>query len=359
MIKRLLWGVVGLCVLVLMFNFIPISNSQSFEYESTSTSFDASTSFSQLMAQYVNTWTKTQEPDYTGYSTTTFPEPQAALASGLWGTSEELTQMINNSPAAQNMLKDSMFTCFQYIGTSPSEQMLNPDLFPLYDIDKFKGPDGVGMVRYPQYLGYGGDDWLNIRYSPYGSSGNLLQNACGVINTACALSTISKRWVHPCELLIVMGCRDSLDRVSDGSSFPNVGANGAASVQALADCVYAAGFTDTKCGRTWAGGAGLGTVKPEVDACLDAGGIVVMMGREMPITEGGHYFCVYDRVDCNECGEHYLVYNTVIPRNKANASGAHASLYKKIGHYTWDFLSAITDDETLYIYPHNDKLGIK
>lgn len=50
MIKRLLWGVVGLCVLVLMFNFIPIGSAQSFEYVNATRSENNSSS--QLVMSY-------------------------------------------------------------------------------------------------------------------------------------------------------------------------------------------------------------------------------------------------------------------------------------------------------------------
>lgn len=359
MIKNLKTFVYGICILALVFTFMPTGTStadlMSFQRDmSIGTQYSKSQStglVSELDAFLSSKDAKdTQTPKVNG----TFPETKQGVASGLWGTSEDLYRMISNFDGGRGLTESQILEAYKFIGVKPEKEH-SYENNPEGTTDRFQGSDGYGFVRYSQDSSEE-KAWNTL---PSGSD-DYMHNACGLINVANALSTLSKRWVHPMELMIPMACLNQMEGHRSTTSFVD-----AFCEDALADACVWAGFTQTTC-QDW----GTEFTKENVDACLDAGGIVVAVFKVQPFTSAkyadfvkAHYVCIRQRVDCTTCGGEgnhcYLVSNSC--EGREDEYPKDKSKMPILGHYTWQLMEwgYSPNKHLVFIYPHNDKLGIK
>lgn len=280
-------------------------------------------------------------------NTREFPEPAKGVASGLWGTTEELANYIESS-SANGIDKDAMRQMLDYVGMAPKAYGTSTwvDYGTRKGGDKFKGPDGLGMVCYHQGSASGSGEPYNA--IDYQGGHDLTGSGCGFIALANALSTLEKKWVNPAEVLIAMG---TTSERGGYASHVVAASNGAAYSSALAQVAQQAGYT-----AVWGGdkenGSTIGFSQSKVDDVIDAGGLVVAVLRGLPVSskaDSAHYIVIRDKLSSGN----YVICNSL--PNRELDTGPNGAVAQE---FTWaelDGSKGSGGDQVVYIYP---KIGI-
>lgn len=258
-----------------------------------------------------------------------FPEAVPGKASGLWGTTEQLTAWVeqlnaNNSPLGANVaqLKANMRELLPLMGLSPNKPFK-------YETDKFLGPDGWGFIHYDQ-TSTGKEPYLKLHHQDgTGSGGTFNSSACGLYSLSMILSTLEKQWVNPAELAVAMqtyGVRNN-KRINT----TQMGNLGAAYWSGLLAIVKEAGYTDAKL-------SGKILDQAMLDDCLAKGGLVMYVTVDKDFTSGGHYVVIREKTADGK----YLMGNSTRRNNN---------------EYTFKKLQdgCSTNRDTLYVYPKPGK----
>lgn len=325
MFKTLKNLVVGICAFTLIFTFMPSQSASS-----VVSAYMTPTSYSTDSQTFVQSYSASVYIETQEATEGEFPIPETGRASGLWGTTETIAKRVVASSCSKGITRETMEYAMDYIGNAPvwygTDTPWSYDNWPEGATDRFKGTDGYGVIRYEQSAI---EPWAKTVYHA-GSS--FIDAGCGLITTANALSTLTKRWVHPMELFCVLG---ALDQYSDytGQSCPN-STNGAFSCGALAAACNAAGVPTEVSDSLDYG---------KLDAIIAEGGVVVCVMHNMPYTrEGGaHYIMLYDKqvIGGETC---YLLSST---------TGRERSF---TGIYTRDVLEGGTPNQCLYLHVNKD-----
>lgn len=297
MFKTLKSLVVGICAFVLVFTFMPSSstaNLQTFNISEASAYSTGSQTFVQNYSSSV--YTETQEA-----VEGRFPIPENGRASGLFGTTEDIAKKVQLSSCNWGIARSEMEQALDYIGNAPSwygtDKPWSYENWPEGATDKFVGDDGIGVIRYEQEPG---ESWTSLTYH----TGDTFRKAsCGLMTTANALSTLTKRWVHPLELFCVLG---SIDQYGRGLvACPNTD-NGAFAQAALAQACTIAGLpTEMSHSLDY----------DKLDALFEEGGVLVCVMTGMPYTSGHHYVMLYDKQVIN--GEEIYLLSSTTSRERS------------------------------------------
>ncbi len=350
MFKMLKRCVIGVCLFVVVFTFFPMGSSGNqviSGFKQTSAGVFANQQ-GQVTAAYNVTWDEKPpdiEPGDAMY------DPQQGLSSGLYGTTAQLADRIKNSNLHSGFTREEMEKALNYVGQPPAAftngKMLSYTNFPEGAVDPFLGEDGIGVIRYTQgYQQSSGkrEPWTSDTYHGGASFG---VSSCGIITTANAISTLTRRWVNPMELFIVLGTSDTYG--TELTPCPSGMGTGAFSYTALAWVCRQAGLQCSEGGFTL----------DKLDECLNAGGVCVKSLPGPPWNAGGgHYVMIYGMIDCTYTsrGHCYLVCNPTYRGEAANygfpSKGYTFTEDHVFGHHPGSRIG--TRDDALFIYPNPD-----
>lgn len=254
-----------------------------------------------------------------GTSDGTFPQAVEGQASGLFGTTADLKRYIESMNASNcpigtaNLegLKEDLRDLIKYLGKPPVKHTV-------YKTDKYVGSDGWGFVRYSQ-SSRSGEPYIWNGYT--GASATFNSSSCGLYSTAMVLSTLEKKWVNPAEVAIAM----QTYRIRTGKSVQMTqmtGSLGAAYgdgiVALFKEVGYRAEMDKSK------------LVKSKLDACVDAGGCVIMVVKG-PLFGGaeGHFVVVRgkDPAGLYLMGDSVNSTDVALSYDKLNGAFKHSAIY--------------------------------
>lgn len=254
-----------------------------------------------------------------------FGNQQVGQASGLWGTTEQLLQYLNemnesNKPVnCRNLvqLKKNLSDLPKYFGMKPVNMFQ-------YSVDRYKGSDGYGFIRYDQ--GSYRTEPFNRLIVNDGLKHNFTNNGCGLYALSMVLSTLEKKWVSPAEVNVALqtiGVRIGRPHVSNLMSHQG---SGATYKEALVHLLKEAGYD--------VGDYSKKVNKARLDRTLDAGGMMIYVAKytaaTVGITDGGgHYVVVRERTKDGK----YLIGNSVGRDQKAYTFEQIAKSWKNTSIY--------------------------
>lgn len=202
----------------------------------------------------------------------------------------------------------------------------------VYSFDSFKGKfgDNVGVIWYHQT---GNNSWGSFKTHP-GAGDTIPYNFCGGYSTSITLSTMLHRYINPPEIIYAAHSYDARHGTNNAMEFvQGKGKFGAKNQNLLINEQMFNGKQVLKATMTST------LEKSEVDATLDAGGMVIVcFNPPIASTNAGHYSVIRDK----DGNDYYLS----DPNHKTDKE------FKKVNHkFTFTELKNLRGGSVNYVVP--------
>ena len=244
--------------------------------------------------------------------------------SGLWKTLLSDVSKHNSSEEWTKLVSD--------VGKAP----LDGDKINM-EVDKFKGINGIGVVRYMQNRS-GGTSIGTYATNMYNKGSTFSESGCGVCATAIVLSTLTGKYVNPAE--VALAAMTYGDRNIDKSASNIFSAN--------ATNVITDEGIKLLCSEAGMKAELGGFDKTKLNSCLSSNGMVIAVFKGDGFSAGnsGHYVVIREQ-DTNDSNNYYLVQSASFDVDNKPFSFETIERAIKLGGHP----------NVVYIYPNSNLLN--